>query len=363
MKILYLDCSMGAAGDMLMGALYELCPDKEGFLSQLNAALGGLAEVYVRMYQEITDDDRLPEQIGALDLPEQVKRDAAAVYELVAQAESQVHGQPMEQIHFHELGSIDALADVLGVCLLLYRLAPERVLCSPVCVGSGTVRCAHGLLPVPAPATELLLRGLPVYAGTVQGELCTPTGAALLRHFAADFGPLPLMRVEALGQGTGTKDFETANLLRAFLGETEEQTAELLELSCNLDDMTAEAVAFAMEELLQAGALDVYTTAVGMKKGRPGLILSCLCRPAQREELLRLLFKHTSTLGVRETACRRAELRRELTTRQTALGPLRYKQARGWGVRREKPEYEDLARIARENGLSLRETEERIAGG
>ncbi len=393
MKTLYFDCSMGAAGDMLMGALYELCPDREGFLRELNAALAGLAEVaalpdvkrgiratHMRVTVGGVEEGAEPPahhehhhhahigvqellaRIGALPLPEKVKEDAQAVYGLLAQAESQVHGEPVEQIHFHEVGSLDALADVLGVCLLMDKLRPERVLCSPIRVGSGTVRCAHGLLPVPAPATELLLRGLPVYAGEISGEMCTPTGAALLRHFAGDFGPLPLMRVTALGQGSGTRDFETANLLRAFLGETEDGAQEeILELKCNLDDSTPEALGFATEALLEAGALDVFTLPAGMKKGRPGVLLTCLCRPAQRQTMVEALFRHTGTLGVRETVCRRYTLKRRVEPRETPLGPVRFKTASGWGVEREKPEYEDLARIARERGLSLREVLDAIA--
>lgn len=387
MKLLYFDCSMGAAGDMLMGALYELCPDQEGFLKKLNGALAPLVQVsalpdskrgiratHMRVavngleeedlasgggerhrHHHHTTVRELREKIDGLDLPSPVRENAKAVYDLIAQAESQVHGEPVEHIHFHEVGSADALADVLGVCMLLHDLAPEKILCSPVRVGSGTVRCAHGLLPVPAPATELLLRGLPIFAGDVPGEMCTPTGAALLRHFAAGFGPMPPMRVRSLGQGSGTRDFETANLLRAFWGETEETAGQVLELSCNIDDMTGEELGFAREELFRAGALDVYTTAIGMKKGRPGVILSCLCPPERREDMVRAIFKNTSTLGIRETVCRRYTLRRSSELRETEAGAVRIKRASGWDVCREKPEYEDLARIARERGVSLRE--------
>ena len=390
MKVLYFDCAMGAAGDMLMGALYGLCPDREGFLRQLNEALAGLAEVsavpdtkrgirgthmcvviggaeegqtphhHEEPHHHHTTVAELYEKIDALHLPEQVQRDAKAVYAFIAQAESQVHGEPVEHIHFHEVGSIDALADVLGVCLLMHRIGPDKIVCSPIHVGSGTVKCAHGILPVPAPATELILRGVPIYSGRIRGELCTPTGAALLRHFAQSFGPMPMMRVQALGNGTGKKDFEAANIVRAFLGETEEQDERVLELSCNLDDMTAEAIGFAQEELLRLGALDVYTTPIGMKKSRPGVILSCLCRPERREEMIRALFKHTTTLGVREVVCNRYTLERCFETKETEAGPVRVKRAEGWGVCREKIEYEDLARIAREKGLSLREAADRI---
>ena len=390
MKVLYFDCAMGAAGDMLMGALFELCQDQEGFLREINEALAGLAEVSAASdtkrgirgthmcvsiggieegetphheehhHHHHTTVAELYAKIDAFKLPEQVKQDAKAVYALIAQAESRVHGEPVEQIHFHEVGSIDALADVLGVCLLMYRIGPDAIQCSPIHVGSGTVKCAHGILPVPAPATELILRGLPIYGGSIRGELCTPTGAALLRHFAQRFGPMPLMQVQALGNGTGKKDFEAANIVRAFLGETGEQDERVLELSCNLDDMTAEAIGFAQEELLRLGALDVYTTAIGMKKSRSGVILSCLCHPEQREEMVRAIFQHTTTLGIREVVCSRCTLERSFETMETEFGPVRIKRAEGWGVSREKLEYEDLARIAREKGSSLREAEKWI---
>ena len=397
MKILYVDCAMGAAGDMLMGALLELCPDRESFLRKLNAVLGGLAEVsaapdvkcgirgtHVSVkiggteesegtlgYGQQSHGEHHPhataaeiyERIDGLALPEKVRQDARGVYKRIREAESQVHGEPVEQIHLHEVGSLDALADVLGVCMLMDRIRPDQIVCSPIHVGSGLVRCAHGLLPVPAPATELLLRGAPIYSGSIRGELCTPTGAALLRHFAADFGGMPVMGVTAVGCGTGKKDFEAANIVRAILGETGEREERVLELACNLDDMSAEAIGFAVEELLRSGALDAYTTPIGMKKSRPGVILSCLCRPEQRENMLRVIFKHTSTLGVREYDCPRHTLDRRFYTLATDYGPVRMKEGRGWGVEREKAEYEDLARIAREQGMSLEEVRKKISEG
>ena len=305
-----------------------------------------------------------------LALPEAVKADVLAVYGLIAAAESKVHGVPVEEIHFHEVGSLDAVADVTAVCLLLRELAPDQVLASPVHVGSGQVRCAHGLMPVPAPATAELLKDVPIYGGAIQGELCTPTGAALLKHYVNCFGPMPPLRVAKVGYGMGTKDFPAANCVRALLGETEEQAAggrslsaptaadgaeDVLELRCNLDDMTAEDLAFAAERLLEAGALDVWTQAIGMKKSRPGTMLCVLCKPSDREALISLLFRHTTTLGVRETALRRTVLDRRVETVQTQFGPVSRKIAEGCGVRREKYEYEDLARIAREKGLSLDE--------
>ena len=298
--------------------------------------------------------------LSHLDLPQTVRDDALAVYHRIAEAESKVHGRPVDQIHFHEVGTLDALADVVGVCLLMHLLAPEKVYASSVHVGSGQVRCAHGILPVPAPATALLLAGVPIYGGAIQGELCTPTGAALLTHFVTKFGELPAMRLLKSGYGMGTKDFPAANCVRAMLGEQDAPTEEILELSCNLDDCTGEAIGFAMERLLDAGALDVYWTSVGMKKNRPGILLTCMCRPLDREKMVKLLFKHTTTLGVRESAFRRYTLSRESLTIQTPDGNVRVKVSSGYDVTREKPEFEDLAKIARETGKSLSELQKNI---
>ena len=291
----------------------------------------------------------------------------------------------MENVHFHEVGSLDAVADVLCTCLLMERLAPERVIASPINAGSGSVSCAHGILPVPAPATERLLRGLPWYEGEVKSELCTPTGAALLRHFVSGFGPMPTMRVERCGYGLGKKEFERLNALRAFWGEADCNLGRcdcagdaevdvgdvpgdtlgdgvnwenLVELSCNLDDMTGEELGFALEELMSTGALDAWTTPIGMKKGRPGVLLSCLAHEEDRDILLRCFFRHTTTLGVRVRHYDRVSLSRESRTAESPLGTVRTKRAEGCGVAREKAEYEDLAAIARGHGMTLREVRE-----
>lgn len=416
MKTLYLDCGMGAAGDMLMSALLELVEDRQAFLEQMNhLGLPGVAlraltaetcgisgtrvEVCVNGQEEHSHDvfpeahmhhshehehehhhdhpehhdhahphehehhhhhtgmHEIEHILSHLDLPEPVRADAAAVYHLIAQAEGHAHGCPVDQIHFHEVGTLDAVADVVGVCLLMHQIGADEVVASPVHVGSGQVRCAHGILPVPAPATAYLLQGVPIYSGAIRGELCTPTGAALLKHFVHRFGPMPVMTVQAIGYGVGSKQFEAANCVRAMLGESAQGGDEVAELRCNLDDMTPEAIAFAQEELLRAGALDVFTTPIGMKKGRPAVLLTCLCRSEDRESLLKLLFRHTTTLGVRETLCRRYTLERSQRTAETPYGPVGIKHACGWGTAREKAEYEDLARIAREHGLTLGEVE------
>lgn len=388
MKTLYFDCAMGAAGDMLMGALSELHPDRDGFLARLNRALAGRAvvsaapdskcgisgthiSVSINGREEGEEPDghcdaghhhhhhtSISEIFAFLDHAEAdsaVIADAKAVYTLLAGAESQVHGLPIENIHFHEIGSLDALADILGVSMLIHELAPDKILCSPINVGSGTVKCAHGILPVPAPATELILRGVPVYGGSIRGELCTPTGAALLKHFSTGFGEIPLMSVSAAGYGTGTKNFDAANVVRAMIGEGRSDAGEILELKCNLDDMTAEEVGYAQEMLFSAGALDVYTAPIGMKKNRPAVLLTCMCRREQRDEMLRCIFANTSTLGVREYVCSRYTLSRREESVETEYGAVHIKSASGWGVSRSKPEYEDVARIARETGRSFHE--------
>lgn len=379
MRTLYIDCSMGCAGDMLTAALLELHPDKDDFLRRMNAALGGKAVLTAapdskcgiigthvtvlingdeegeatRHHHEHTSISEILSFVDSVPLEVKVREDAKKVYSLIAEAESRVHGHPIENVHFHEVGSLDALADVLSVCALMHELAPERILASEVNVGSGTVRCAHGILPVPAPATELILRGVPIYSGQIKSELCTPTGAALLKYFVWKFGAMPTMQIENAGCGTGKKDFECANVVRAFIGETTDEGDRIIELACNLDDMTPEELSFAMEELFTLGALDVYFTSIGMKKSRPGVKLTCMCRERQRKQMLECIFKHTTTLGVREYVCKRYELGRSEKAVRTQDGEVRVKISSGYGVVREKAEYEDLAALARKSGKTI----------
>jgi len=297
--------------------------------------------------------DDIAHIVSHLQVSQPVRQSILDIYWIIAAAESKVHGVPVTQIHFHEVGTMDAIADIAAVCYLMDKLGADKVCASPVHVGSGTVKCAHGLLPVPAPATANILQGIPIYGGAIRGELCTPTGAALLKHFVDSFGDMAPITVTKVGYGMGKKDFEAPNCIRAMLGEIQEQSQQILELSCNLDDMTGEAIGFAMEALLDAGALDVFTTAIGMKKSRPGVMLTVLCREADKATLLPLIFKHTTTLGVREKVCNRYTLTRKTDVVQTPYGPVRQKIATGYGVERRKCEYEDLAKLARENDLSL----------
>jgi uncharacterized protein (TIGR00299 family) protein len=459
---------MGAAGDMLTGALLELLPDADSFLRALNAL--GIPGVKVQM-EKVTkcgllgthvsvrvngaeeepvdvlhhhdhahdhehfhnhdhghshDDDHhgydsdhehvhhhahvhphvhrgmdeIREIIKGLPVSEKVRRDVLEVYGLIAEAESRAHGRPVEEIHFHEVGAMDAIADITAVCMLMERIAPDRVAASPVHVGSGHVPCAHGILPVPAPATAHILRGIPSYGGSIEGELCTPTGAALLKHFVNSFGAMPIMQTEAIGYGMGKKDFPMMNGMRALLGESldeasadmgapagsegspnarvaskdgdgsephakgafgkQEDCADLhgdsvYELSCNVDDMTPEAVSFAMDRLFEAGALEVYTVPSGMKKSRPGVLLTVLCHAEEKNRLVREMMHHTTTIGIRETLCKRYTLERRTETVQTPLGAVREKISEGFGVTRHKYEFDDLADLARANALSLEE--------
>ena len=454
MKTLYLECGMGAAGDMLTAALLELMPDPEAAVAELNGlgipgvqfskeavskcGIGGTHmtvkvhgeeeseemfhhhhEHHDHLHEHEHDDESACHEhhhdhehiheghehhhdhthehshehthghthehahehgddghthhhhsslhdiehivCGHLNIPDQVKQDVMAVYGLIAEAESHAHGVPVTEIHFHEVGTMDAIADITAVCLLMNKIAPDQVIVSPVHVGSGHVHCAHGILPVPAPATAYILNGVPIYGGAVKGELCTPTGAALLKHFATRFGDMPVMRTEAIGYGMGKKDFEQANCIRAMLGETEDAGDSVLQLECNVDDMTAEELGFAMEAILAAGALEVYTVAAGMKKSRPGTILCVLCHEDAKETLVRVIFRNTTTIGVREHRCSRYTLKRSFETVQTPYGDVQKKLSSGYGVTREKYEYEDLARIAREQGLSLAEVRKSIA--
>lgn len=398
MKTLYLDCGMGAAGDMLTAALIELLPDPDAFTQKLNSLsiphvkyikepsvkcgiTGTHMTVQVDGHEEdehMHDHDHghdheeghhhhhhsgmhdIEHIVHGLNVPTMVKLDIIAVYKLIAEAESHAHGKPVDQIHFHEVGTMDAVADVTAVCMLMHELDPDEVVVSPVHVGSGQVKCAHGILPVPAPATAYILRGVPIYGGKIRGELCTPTGAALLKYYADRFGDMPVMKVEAIGYGAGKKDFEAANVVRAMIGDTEGKKDIILELSCNVDDMTAEDISYAVNKLFEMGAREVFTVPVGMKKSRPGTLISVICTHDTKEAMVSTLFKYTTTLGIREVKTDRYVLDRRIETVDTPLGKVRRKVSSGYGVTRTKYEHDDLSRIADEKGMSIDEVRKLI---
>ena len=407
MKTIYFECSMGAAGDMLMAALLELHDNPEDFIARLNAVgipkvkisaetsmKCGIKGTHVRViidgHEESGHDHHnhshhdhdhdnhshhgndhhnhghhhhhsslhnIKHIIGHLKISEDIKINVMAVYKLIAEAESHAHGVPVNQIHFHEVGEMDAIADIVGVCMLIEELKPDLILASPVNVGSGHVRCSHGILPVPAPATAHIMRGAPIYNDEINGELCTPTGAAILKHFVKEFCKMPVITAKCIGYGMGTKDFKKANCVRAFLGESDQSVEKVTELVCNLDDMTPEAIAFAQQILMDEGALDAYTTPIGMKKGRAGQSLTCMCRIADRDKMMKLIFKHTTTLGMREYVSRRYTLQKKHHEAATPYGPIRMKTSSGFGITKSKPEFDDVAKIAKEQGLSIQEVD------
>lgn len=436
MKTLYLECNMGAAGDMLTAALLDLFPAERQneFLRIMNTIPGvqvtmerkapcGVQGCHVTVLvngeEEHSHDvhhdhthaeeaghdhehdhehdhdhehhhehdhehdhehhhehehghdhdhahhhhhagmDEIQKLIGEMPVSDAVKRQAMYVYSLIAQAESKAHGVPVEQVHFHEVGALDAVVDVTGACLLLSWLAPERVVVSPIHLGSGQVRCAHGILPVPAPATANLLEGVPCYTGSILGELCTPTGAALVRSIAQNFGPMPVMTIQKVGIGTGNKEFAQANILRAFWGEStpELRSNQVVELSCNIDDMSGEELAFASERLLAGGALDVYTLPMQMKKGRPAVMLCCLCEPSQQAKLAALMLQHTTSWGVRMADVQRLVLPRKFKSVKTPYGPVRVKYSEG-PAKKAKVEYSDAAALALAAGVPLAKVEQ-----
>ena len=413
MRILYLDCGMGAAGDMLAGALVSLLSkeEQESFIKMINnigvdgvkvslsddakcGITGKHFKVEIDGVEEHSHDvhehehhheheqehghhhehgdghndndnhghhhhgtDPFPKELETvaeeLDCPNDIQK----VYELLAEAEAKVHGKDVSEIHFHEVGMKDALIDIASVVYLMNKLKVDKVVVSPVNVGFGKVKCAHGILPVPAPATAELVKGIPTYAGRFEGELLTPTGAALLKYYADEFSYQPLMNVIKCGYGTGNKNFESANVVKAVLGEvTDELISEnVIELNCNVDDMSAEDMAYATKALIENGAKDAFVTPVIMKKGRSGMLLTVLCSAIDKERFVSLIFKHTSTIGIRVKETERIILNRHEETVHTKLGDVRVKYSEGYGVKREKPEFEDLRKLAEENNISVAE--------
>lgn len=416
MRILYLDCGMGAAGDMLAGALVSLLSkeEQESFIKMINnigvdgvkvslsddakcGIVGKHFKVEIDGVEEHShdvhehehhhehhehgdghnDNDNhghhhhgtgpFPEELEAVtekfnniladDVAIVGQSDIKGVYELLAEAEAKVHGKDVSEIHFHEVGMKDALIDIASVVYLMNKLKVDKVVVSPVNVGFGKVKCAHGILPVPAPATAELVKGIPTYAGRFEGELLTPTGAALLKYYADEFSYQPLMNVIKCGYGTGNKNFESANVVKAVLGEvTDELISEnVIELNCNVDDMSAEDMAYATKALIENGAKDAFVTPVIMKKGRSGMLLTVLCSAIDKERFVSLIFKHTSTIGIRVKETERIILNRHEETVHTKLGDVRVKYSEGYGVKREKPEFEDLRKLAEENNISVAE--------
>ena len=392
MKTLYIDASMGAAGDMLTAALLQLFREDEAIEALNKIDIPGVkytfekvsrcgvvanhVHVYIegeeednvhnhkREHHHHTSLDEVHDIISSLLISDKVKADAIGVYDIIADAESKAHGMSVSQVHFHEVGMMDAIADVVAVCQLIDNLAVDRIIVSPVNVGYGQVHCAHGVMPVPAPATANIIEGIPVYAGDIEGEMCTPTGAALLKYFADYYGKMPVMTVENTGYGAGKKDFPQApNVIRTFLGVSEEginRETEIIELCANVDDMTAEEISFAVEKLMSLGARDVSVSSVLMKKGRLGTLFRVITTENMSDGMTKAMFKYTSTIGIRKTICSRQILDRQEVSYTTSLGVVKGKKSTGFGVEKIKLEYEDLKAIAQNYQMSLREVKDII---
>ena len=382
MRTLYFDCFAGASGDMILGALVAAGADARALREQLalldvagfeisfeTVDRSGISATHAVVrtadHQQHRHLSAILRIISASRLSQTVKARASRIFERLGEAEARVHNVPVEKIHFHEVGALDAIVDVVGACIGFELLGIERFVSSPLHVGSGTVEMAHGRFPVPPPAVVELLRDAPVYATDVKGELVTPTGAAIISTVCAgEFGALPSMRLAASGYGAGTRQYKDfPNVLRVLVGETavaEGASERLLMLETNLDDASPQVVAYATERAFALGALDCFVTPVQMKKNRPGVLVSILCRAAEREALTKLLFDETTTLGVRSYEVERRALAREFVAVETAFGRINVKVARreDGSVSNIAPEYEDCRMAAARAGVPLRAVEE-----
>jgi uncharacterized protein (TIGR00299 family) protein len=381
MKTLYFDCFAGASGDMILGALISVGVDKQALVDQLKLlGVGGwqiefervdrsgisatnarVQTVHEHAHRHLADILKIIYDSG---LSDRVKDRAAQIFSRLAEAESRVHDQPIEKIHFHEVGALDAIIDVCGAAIGFELLGVERFVSSPLRVGTGMTEMAHGRFPIPPPAVAELLKGKPIYAGDIDGEFVTPTGAAIIATVCEQFGPMPRMTIESSGYGAGTRNPKGfPNVLRLFLGETEAESdagdESLLMIETNIDDMSAQLFGHVMERAFELGALDCYLTPVQMKKNRPGTLVSILCRPDERAKFLEMLFAETTTIGARSFEVQRRALARETVTVTTQFGPIDVKVAHiKNGAVNATPEFEQCRAAAQKAGVALREVQE-----
>jgi uncharacterized protein (TIGR00299 family) protein len=384
MKLAYFDCFSGISGDMTLGALVDAGCPVEYLRSELQSLdvpgwtlvsekvwKNGMAATFVKVQTEDQQKHRslstILDILKASKLAPQVRDRAAAIFQKLGQAESYVHDAPLEKIHFHEVGAVDAIVDIVGACLGFDALGIDKFACSPLNIGGGTVKMAHGILPVPAPATARLLQRIPTYSNGVQKELVTPTGAAIIATVCEQFGPQPAMSVSAIGYGAGTIDLEhQPNVVRIMIGEAAEESVsaekstfgfdeEIAVIEANLDDMNPQIYGHFQERAFTQGALDVYTTPVQMKKNRPGTLLTVLCKPQDTQSLMDLIFAETTTIGARTYNAQRRVLPRETVTVTTTFGDVRMKVASVNGhIRQATPEFEDCRKLAVEKNVPLR---------
>ncbi len=404
MKVLYFDCFAGAAGDMILGALLDAGLPFEA----LTRALGSLAvegwdvsfdrviktgisatkfrvtehaHVHSSAHPRHDHDPRhhhrhdtphhslkdIEAAIRRSALTDAAKARAISMFARLGEAEAAIHGIPIERIHLHEVGAIDSIIDIVGAVFALEWFNADRIVVSPINVGSGMVKTEHGVFPVPAPATVALLKNAPVYSSGIQMELLTPTGALILSEYATAFGPIPRMRIDKVGYGAGDRELkETPNVVRVLVGEAEEITPQassprshrVTVLECEIDDMNPQIFGVLMEKLYAAGALEVFYSAVQMKKNRPGTLMTIVAKPEQREEMTEIVFRESTTIGVRHQELSRECLDREMVTVATGIGPVRFKVARRDGrVLNAQPEFEDLAKLSAERGIPIKEVQ------
>lgn len=377
MKVLYFDCFAGISGDMTLGAFLDIGADPAHLEREL-AKLGvpgfhleidktqkrGITGTKCRVvmdrhehaHRHFSDIVKIIESSG---LDEAVKKTAIAIFRRVAEAEGKVHGVPMEQVHFHEVGAVDSIVDIVGAAICFHDIAPDVVYGSAVNVGQGFVKCAHGLLPVPAPATAEIIgkTDFPIYAKGVDGESATPTGMAILAELASYSAGFPQMAVDTVGYGFGDREFEILNGLRLFVGHTHEADSGILVMETNIDDMTGETAGYVLEGLFEQGVRDAFYTPIYMKKNRPAIKLTVICDAERAEALTRYIFAQTSSIGLRKYQVDRAVMNRAIETVDTPFGPVRVKACTYDGIAKRSPEYEDLKRIAGETGKSFMEIE------
>ena len=382
MKTAYFDCFSGISGDMTLGALVDAGCSLDVLRRKLQGLSlpgweitaekvwkSGMAATHVRVLAEHTKTHRslatIQEILEQSDLDAEVKRRADAIFTKLGEAEAAVHDVPLEKVHFHEVGAVDAIVDIVGACIGFSELGIEAFSCSPLNVGGGTAKTSHGILPVPAPATARLLIGKPTYSNGAQKELVTPTGAAIVATVCESFGPQPAMKVSSIGYGAGNTDLEVQpNVLRIMLGEIsgaalEGQGGTIRVLEANIDDMNPQIFGYLLEKALLAGALDVFATPIHMKKSRPGMLVSILCRPEDEPKFRAMLFSETTTLGVRSQLVDRYALPREHVTVTTRFGEVRVKVSCAAGrIQHASPEFDDCRKLAEDQNVPLQEVME-----
>jgi uncharacterized protein (TIGR00299 family) protein len=381
MKVAFFDCFAGISGDMTLGAILDAGADETLFRKELSK-LGGIefdleikkvvrrgiqaTDVQVKIKHEhhhrhLSDITRIIEESA---LAESVKQKAASIFRALAEAEARVHGTTAESVHFHEVGAVDAIVDIVGACVGLHLLGVERVVVSPLPMGHGWVECQHGRIPLPAPATVEILKGIPVYSANVEGELVTPTGAAIVKTLAHSFGHMPQMRVQNTGYGAGNTEFPFPNLLRVFVGETDSSVPfhKVSIVETNIDDMNPEFYNSAMQKLFLAGALDVFTTPICMKKNRPGALLTVICPEEKAGAVSEVVLRETTSFGVRVTSGERRCLDRRWVDAETEFGTVKVKigSLRGEDLT-ISPEYEDCKKAAEIAGVPVRRVYEEAA--